>query len=475
MESHLGAPAYTGFAGQVNTALLLYYVQVGTKAVVGDFVWLIKAIVHDTVEIVSIGQTTLDYKVLYYIEFRTLEGVENFKFKTNHSVLTLDAGTLFLPVNPELGFTIVTLSGVYAMIGTEVIEQSMEKYGSARLICKGHHWTGDTNIDNGKRYIIFNGKLTEHIPTRLFIGQCVARVRYVGQPDPSPIYSKGRNLQNRPHIATLGPVTIEAMDDMPTRTEWSTNITLSDLETSTAIQTEPMEPIVIEVPIPVVKVQSATADIGINTLPEVPCPVVKVQSTTAEVGINTLPSVQTKPNQKEKGINTVRIKQVDGRTMTKQMHYTTSETNTDVVQCRGKRVQTEVTKTESKQSQCQPNMVAKETQTMTIEDEVKQYRKCQKRTKIIPRKRKRTQSGQIINLESTFKSRKLSSTGIRAYFKSQNPRHNVSSAPLPPEQCIAPSDSKFKYVAHNISRSVLLDSCLFILGSSENMIKTGQG
>jgi hypothetical protein len=161
----------------------LYYAEVGSRATVNEFVWTVNAILQsDTKDILSISKAYIQNKALFYIEFSAMEAVENFNEKTGKGALSCESGTLFLPVDPSVGFTIVTLQGVYGAITCETLEAVLCEFGSVNLICKGFHCTGAMPIYNGKTYVIFGGDLVQHLPHKLTIGSCEAQVKYIGCP-----------------------------------------------------------------------------------------------------------------------------------------------------------------------------------------------------------------------------------------------------------------------------------------------------
>jgi hypothetical protein len=100
-------------------------------------------------------------------------------------MLCTDTGTLYLlvPVNIIQGsnINIVTLIGVPPVLSDFLVLESMRQYGSPLSIYRGFHGVG-TRIDNGKRYIVFDGSLTTNIPYIVHLDEFVVFVKYIGQP-----------------------------------------------------------------------------------------------------------------------------------------------------------------------------------------------------------------------------------------------------------------------------------------------------
>jgi hypothetical protein len=279
-----------------------------------------------TDSVLCIARTTLENKPLFYIEFANSGGLLDFQLRTGSGALFNDYGTLVIPVDPTSDYKLVTLHGVFSALSNDHIQRELCIYGEVGPIYRGFHWTQGSTIENGKRYIMFRGELKRHLPSRLKIGEYMVLVKYIGQP---PLCSSCGLAGHRYPLCGKGPGQPETSPSQASHTvntkdppelhviereeAWTQQTTHSqssiecDLTTctrmsSTGTQTETNE------------TSPQVCDVG-----------VLVKAKTRDIGFTIHPAKVTHNVQ----------------TMTKQINNVSRESNTDHVQHKGVRTQTE--------------------------------------------------------------------------------------------------------------------------------------
>jgi hypothetical protein len=77
----------------------LYFVPVGTKGGINQFVWIIKSKMMARIgEVQSISQTFQGKVMNYYVTFTTADALKYFKDQLDGGMLCADTGTLYLLV-----------------------------------------------------------------------------------------------------------------------------------------------------------------------------------------------------------------------------------------------------------------------------------------------------------------------------------------------------------------------------------------
>ena len=326
----------------------------------------------------------------------------NFQLKTGHGALSNEYGTLFLPVDPANAYNVVTLHGVFSRLSNEHIQSQLSAYGEVGSIHRGFHWTQGVTIENGKIYIIFKGTLHKQIPSRLELGHFMVSVRYIGQPQLCTVCGIAGH---RYPLCKKGIPQPESLQLHSPSTPHSMEVPEFSVAEDGINQTQDLQP-----------KDSAESDIVPTTsirMQTVDCIMPPVAPQVSNVG------VLVKPKTRDIGF-TIHPAKCNAQTMTnkEKMNRVSRECNTDHIQYKGVRTQTEC-QSKSVSIQSETQTFSRHVQTMSIEQEAEQCRKVRK-VKII-RKRKRATSGSISNISKEYKSRKICSSGIRQYFEERHP------------------------------------------------------
>jgi hypothetical protein len=362
--------------------------------------------------VASISQLYYKNRLLLYVEFADMAGVVNFRSHMTDGALVSESGTIYILIDKE--DTIATLQGVKHAISDEDILHDMSEYGEVRAIYRGFHSLGCQSIDNGKRYIVYTGPCAKQIPTYLQVNHETIHVRYSGTP--SLTTHVIHPCSNQPEHIPQRPLFAEIYSPM-----------MSYINNETPLSA------------------------GINCPPTVHLPGI---NETVFMGNHEIPSTSSVPQV------TCPVWDRATQTDTSGTKYSNTATNTDnptlvdaYVQrnnhVKKKLTQTDSLSTQNVKIQCQilPTAVHVSTQTLSLYNQVQEYRQLPRR-KIIPyKKRKRVSSGQTCSIPRDLKSPKCSSETLHKYFESNKPRlsSNTSDSPSEPQcsLCAASYASKF--------------------------------
>jgi hypothetical protein len=374
-------------------------------------------------QVTSIAQIYLKRRLLLYIEFKNNVAKSDFCAQLTNNILISSACSLYIPVDIAKGDFIVTLTGVQSITSNEHIQATMSEFGCVRSVHNGVH-IGPFAIDNGKRYVVFDGPCQRTIPRFVTVNTVRIHVQYSG--DFSPSHVRQIDTTNMQKGKTTGPWPQTAPELQDTY--------ISDIQYQYPMDQGPRIP---EHVFPDKDLQPlATVHKETQTMKEKKCS--RSQQTEARPKMRSFGSMVTGVNRRDTATNTDHPELVDAQVQ-RNYHVKKKGSQTDPIGMINQEVQCHI---------C--SGIEAGTQTITLEDEVREIR-CSSKThkKVIIKKRKRTQSGQISDMAKCTKSRQFNSNNIQQYFVTKRPKvvekPESSGANTTCTSQVGDSDFKFKF------------------------------
>jgi hypothetical protein len=429
MALHLDGPGYCDLASTV-----IYFSRVGTKLGLVDFVWLVQSTGYDMTRIASMANVYHERNLFFYIEFKGTEDLHDFSVKhieCNEGALKSETGGIFIPIDIGTGEHIVTLLAVKSTTTDYDLINAMLEYGDIRAVHRGFHYTGENQIDNGKRYVVFSGHTSTRIPSSISIQ---------GFSIPTRQYNLCKQTPSADHNRTVPGSTSQLAPEM--------ECVPSGVLSSSKLQVKHSDLYLTDI--------SLAKQVHKSTQTEKQPKCSRNQQVEAKPKCRHFATMVSGVNRVECGTNTVHPVLVDTAV---QRNYHTKKKNT----------QTDVTEMQDAKVQCQVAQECKNTQTQTLKEQVKELRQMPKRANIISRKRKRTLSG-----PQDLKSKQMTSQNIKQYFKLKRPKVlNQPSLPSTPSGSLLGNtpDFKFNFSPRTMSMDTFGAVFLWKLDKATNSLK----
>jgi hypothetical protein len=399
----------------------------------------------DITHVASIAHKYHNKMLLFYVEFTDMAGKQEFEVHMPSGVLIAETGTIYIPIDIDAGDHIVTLTSVKHVTKDADIIRTMSEYGHVRSVYHGFHSVGALAIDNGRRYIVYGGCSTKQIPSVVQVNSDRVKVKYIANGIQAP-YTCGS-----PPVDTQLKIPFEEIS--PPR---SHSPMLSEpLEVLTFASNLPVSPVVTTCLKAVQTEQITTQN----------------QQVEAKVKCRNMASMTDGADVQDNETNTEQIVLVD-MGVQRNNHVKRKMTQTDPVDSKDEKIQC-----------CMVPTLHAYTQTLTLYDEVKECRQFTKMKRVVPRKRKRAQSGKVLpcNVPKDLKSHNTSAQSIHQYLQTKKPKLAKGVTQTQSQCSVCPNDFNFDFqpkMSMDTIGALICWKCDKVARIAERVagiVKTGEG